>query len=289
MTTQQLTHQKFKSVGYKKEFGFQLVKMEDIFSFKPSKKKNPFKPHRIDFFTLLLLTNGTMTHEVDFIDYKMTEGDCLFIAKGQIHKFDKTPNYNGYGIIFTEEFMLRHFSLSAFSKISFLCNYHLNPSFFSDFGDREILIKALKRESSLNLGHIKPDVIASILTIFLLKAQLQAGHVLNSYKGNYAKFIKFQEMVISKYAETRAAKDYANFLNITYKRLNNLCKTFTKKTAKEYINDYIILDAKRFLVTSDLPIKEIAYNCGFQEVTNFLKFFKRLTNYTPKEFREIRE
>ena len=127
MLREDLHRTSFESVGYKKEFGFQLLKMEDVFSFKPSTKKNPFKPHRINFFALLLLTEGEMTHEVDFVEYKMTKGDCLFISKGQIHKFDKSPTYKGHGIIFTEEFMLHHFSLSAFSKISFLFNYHLNP------------------------------------------------------------------------------------------------------------------------------------------------------------------
>lgn len=286
MIQNKLHHTNFESVGRKKEFGVQLLKMEDVFSFKPSAKKNPFEPHRINFFTLLLLTEGSMTHEVDFIEYKMTKGDCLFISKEQIHKFDKSPTYRGYGIIFTEEFMLHHFSISAFSKISFLYNYHLNPSLFSDFGDRDLLIKALKREFSLELGKIKADVIASILTVFLLKAQLHTSHALNSFKGDYEKFMKFQELVTSKYTKTRAAKNYADFLNITYKQLNKLTKTFTKKTAKEYINDFIILEAKRRLVNTNIPIKQIAYECGFKEVTNFLKFFKKITNYTPKEFRE---
>ncbi|MEM7486773.1 MAG: helix-turn-helix transcriptional regulator [Bacteroidota bacterium] len=262
--------------------------MEDVFSFKPSTKKNPFKPHRINFFALLLLTEGEMSHEVDFVEYKMTKGDCLFISKGQIHKFDKSPTYKGHGTIFTEEFMLHHFSLSAFSKISFLFNYHLNPCLFSDFGDRDILINALKRETSLDLGNIKADVIGSILTVFLLKAQLYTSHALNSDKEDYENFSKFQKLVASKYSRTRAAKNYAEFLNITYKRLNKLSEAFTKNTAKEYINDHIILEAKRRLVTTNFPIKEIAYECGFNETTNFLKFFKKRTGNTPKEFRAFR-
>ncbi|MEM8908060.1 MAG: helix-turn-helix domain-containing protein, partial [Bacteroidota bacterium] len=253
---------KFESVGFKKEFGFQLLEMKDVFSFKPA-KKNPFVPHRIDFFAILLLAEGEMTHEVDFVKYKMNEGDCLFIAKGQIHKFDKSPTYKGYGLIFTEEFLLHHVSPSAFSKISFLYNYHLNPLLFKDFGDRDIFVRALKRELSLNLGRIKADVAASMLTVFLLKAQLHTSHPLKSYDGDYQQFMQFQRLVTSKYMHTRTARHYAIFLNMNYKQLNKLCVAFTKKTAKEYLNNYIVLEAKRRLATTNRPVKQIAFECGF--------------------------
>ncbi|MEM1121561.1 MAG: AraC family ligand binding domain-containing protein, partial [Bacteroidota bacterium] len=168
----ELPHTQFESMGFKQEFGFQLLNLEDAFSLTPSTKKSLFEPHSTNFFTVLLLVEGEMTHEVDFIKYKMMEGDCLFISKGQIHKFDKSPTYKGYGFIFTEEFVLHHMSSSAYSKINFLYNHHLNPSRFRDFGDRDIIVHSLKRELSLEQGKIKADVIAALLTVLLLKAQL---------------------------------------------------------------------------------------------------------------------
>ncbi|WP_299218648.1 helix-turn-helix transcriptional regulator [uncultured Aquimarina sp.] len=289
MEKDEFIHTLFECDEPKKGFGFQLFKMEDVFTLKSSSNKNPFASHRINFFTLLLMTQGEMTHQVDFIKYDMVEGDCLFISKEQIHKFDKSPTYKGYVLIFSEDFLLRHVSLSAFAKISFLSNYHLNPSFFKDFGDINLFISLLKRELSLELGAMKEDIVASILTVFLLKAQLHTSHALKSYFGNYGQFAKFQTLVASKYKDTRLVKNYAAFLNIPLKQLNNLCRTFTEKTAKEYISNYIILEAKRCLVATNIPIKQIAYDCGFNEATNFLKFFKKITGATPSEFREFRE
>nr|WP_297916350.1 helix-turn-helix domain-containing protein [uncultured Allomuricauda sp.] len=282
-------HSQFECDKHGRDFGYRLLKMEDVFSFETSStSKDPFKSHRIDFFTLLLLMEGEMTHEVDFIAYKMMAGDCLFISKEQIHKFDKTSSYKGYILIFTEEFLLKHLSLSAFSKISFLSNYHLNPSLFKTFGDMEIFVNALQRELSFNLGVIREDIVASMLTVFLLKAQLRTSHALKSYYGDYGQFVKFQNLVSTKYKYTRSAKYYANLLNIPYKQLNKLSRAFSKKTAKEYINNYIILEAKRNLVATNAPVKEIAYKCGFKEATNFIKFFKRITGDTPVRFREMR-
>ncbi|MEN0002995.1 MAG: helix-turn-helix transcriptional regulator [Bacteroidota bacterium] len=278
---------KFDFFEGKQNFNFRLFPIDEVFSFKLTAKKNPFKSHRTNFFTLLLLTKGKMTHFIDFKAYEMTEGDCLFISKEQIHKFDSSPAYEGYGFVFTEEFMLQHFSLSAFSKISFLYNYHLNQPLFKDFKDQETFLRALKREFSLNLGKVEADVVASILSVFLLKAQFHIGLELKVNKSDYTQFNQFQKLVASKYSETRIARHYALMLNTTHKQLNKLCQAFTGKTTKAYISRYILIEAQRQLVTTNLPIKQIAFHCGFSEATNFLKFFKMNTGLSPKEFRAV--
>ncbi|MEM9000874.1 MAG: helix-turn-helix domain-containing protein [Bacteroidota bacterium] len=274
--------------GLIREIGFQWIRIEDIFSLKNLPCGSPFVAHRIKYFTLLLVTEGEMVHEVDFTSYKIAKGDCLFISKEQVHKFDKSISSKGYVLNFSENFMLRNFSLSAFSKISFLSNYVLNPSLFKDFGDTELFITALERELSLELGKIKENLVAAMLTVFLLKAELHVGHALKSYHGDFGTFSRFQQLVSTNYRDSRSAKHYAHLLNISYKQLNNLSKVFTERTVKEYINNYIILEAKRSLVATNMPIKEIAYECGFKEATNFVKFFKRTTHDTPMKFREMR-
>ncbi|MEM6829521.1 MAG: helix-turn-helix transcriptional regulator [Bacteroidota bacterium] len=278
----------FESVGFKKEFGTQLLKLEHVFLDKPNSENNPFVPSRINFFTIILVTEGKMTHEVDFVAYEMTKGDCLFIAKGQIHKFDPSPTYRGYGLIFTEEYMLHHISASALSKTSFLYTNHINPLFFKDFGDLNNLLGSLEKEFSFELGSVKIDVVASMLTVFLLKAQLYAKRPSTPVNVDYLEFIKFQRLVSDRFMQTRHASHYATFLGTTYKQLNKLCQACANRTVKEFINDYVILEAKRRLATTKLPIKHIAYECGFSEASNFLKYFKKLTDITPAQFREMK-
>ncbi|MEM8509553.1 MAG: helix-turn-helix domain-containing protein [Bacteroidota bacterium] len=274
--------------GSMQEFGFQWFKIEEVYSRKTSSDVDPFVSHRIHYFTLLLVTEGETSHEVDFITYTLQKGYCLFISPEQIHKFNTSSTCSGYVMHFTEDFMIRNFSQSAFSKISFLSNYVLNPSMFRDFGDIKLFITALEREFALDLGIVKENLVAAMLTVFLLKAQLHTGHALKSYHGDFGTFSKFQYLVSMYHKESRSAKHYANLLNISYKKLNNLSKALTKRTAKDYINDYMILEAKRRLAATNMSIKEIAYEFGFKEATNFIKFFKRATGDTPMKFREIR-
>ena len=285
MVVSEISEVRFESVGFKKEFGFQLLRLEDVFYREPSSERHPFKSSRINFFTIILVTEGEMTHEVDFTKYKMTKGDCIFISKGQIHKFDPSPVYKGYGLVFTEAYMLHYISPSALSKISFLYNNHLSPLNFNDDGDLDDLIRTMKKEFSYELGSIKADVVASMLTVFLLKAQLRTGDVLRTNRRDHQQFTRFQNLVASKYMETRKARQYAALLNMTYKQLNEVCKVITRKTAKEYIDAYVALEAKRRLALTELSVKLIAFECGFSEATNFLKFFKKEADITPKQFR----
>jgi AraC-like DNA-binding protein len=68
--------------------------------------------------------------------------------------------------------------------------------------------------------------------------------------------------------------------------LNTVSKTVVHQTAKAFIDSFVILEAKRLLVATTLSVKEISYECGFDEPTNFLKYFKKHTNLTPTQFRK---
>ncbi len=78
---------------------------------------------------------------------------------------------------------------------------------------------------------------------------------------------------------------YVNLLGINEKILSKEVKALTGKTPKVYIDSRTILEAKRLLSYSSLSIKEIGYNLGFDEPTNFNKFFRKHTAQTPAQFR----
>lgn len=276
----------FKTIGFEVNEGFHFLELEHVFEQHPPVGHSPYKPHRINFFALFLLTEGEVVHKVDFTEYKVTPRDCLMISKEQIHAFSPVHTYKGYLILFSEEFMLNYFSRSAISKISQLYNYQLNPPIFYDVSEHDFIIEIIKKELALDLGEMKADILASILTTFLLKLEHRAKNKLTTYSKDDEQFLQFQKLVASKYTETRKARDYADQLFISYKQLNNLCKSVAVRTAKEYIDNYVVLETKRYLSCTNLSVKEMAYQCGFDEPTNFQKFFKNKTGITPAHFRD---
>ncbi|MDF2154566.1 helix-turn-helix domain-containing protein [Vibrio sp. CAU 1672] len=91
-------------------------------------------------------------------------------------------------------------------------------------------------------------------------------------------------MLEQQFQQSREAIHYAEQLHTTYKTLNHICKLATNQTAKQLIDGYTILEAKRRLVLDQPPIQQLAYDVGFDDASNFVKFFKKHTSLTPARF-----
>ena len=68
--------------------------------------------------------------------------------------------------------------------------------------------------------------------------------------------------------------------------MNQATSKVLGKSPKELIDDRILLEAKRLLVHGNKSIKEIGFELGFEEPTNFIKYFRKHIGKTPMEFRE---
>jgi AraC-like DNA-binding protein len=276
----------FDSTENKKDF--ELINLSKLFNrIFTDLDHDPSNPHRISFFALLIVTKGTGKHQIDLKEYNIQEGTVLKIAKGQVHAFQKSPNYEGYLIIFTEDFVMNYFSKSSINLISHLYNYHLTSPFSIDKVGNNVFIKQLNKELENNNTFAQNNIIAALLDLYLLK--LERDTTISETKINksnhYNTFIQFKDLVESSYTGTRNVKDYANKMFVSTKLLNKVVKEFTINTAKAFIDNYVILEIKRSLVSTHKSIKEIAFEIGFDEVTNFTKFFKKNIGITPKEYR----
>ena len=102
--------------------------------------------------------------------------------------------------------------------------------------------------------------------------------------------------VLGRYHDFRAAVErefrrwhqvgpYAEHLGYSPKSLDRSCRAAAAMTAKRVIVERILLEAKRLLAHSQLPVASISHQLGFDEATNFVKYFKRETGTTPNQLR----
>ncbi|WP_025764502.1 helix-turn-helix domain-containing protein [Dyadobacter tibetensis] len=252
---------------------------------------NPRLPHRISFFALLIVTDGAGVHQVDLQNYPIKSGDVLKIAKGQVHAFQEDFLYQGYLVVFTEEFILKYFSGSSIDFVSRFYNYHISaPLIHAESYIRDFLPQ-IRAELEIQNSYAQKEIIAKMMELFLLRLerlsnQQHAPDVSFNHK-HQSIFFAFKEMLESEDRNSRNVKDYADRLNISAKHLNSIIREITLNTAKYFIDQYIILEIKRYIVCSTLSLKEIAFKCGFDEVTNFTKFFKKNMGVTPKEYKTL--
>lgn len=248
---------------------------------------NPRQPHRITFFTLLLVTKGMGNHHIDLKTYDLKRGSVLKIAKGQVHAFQGNITYDGYLVIFTEDFVLKYFSKSSIDFISHLYNYHISEPLVEECPFNESFVEECTQELRTGNTYAQKNIIAKLLELYLLRLERLSHTTLSAKldKKNYPLFFRFKTLVEKNYKEMRNVKDYAEAMAISTKHLNSIVQGFTLNTAKSFIDQYVVLEIKRTMLSTDLSVKEIAYNHGFDEVTNFTKFFKKHTQLTPKQYK----
>jgi YesN/AraC family two-component response regulator len=97
---------------------------------------------------------------------------------------------------------------------------------------------------------------------------------------------KFIELVERNYTKQRELKFYAEKLALTPKHISLVVKRSSGKSATEWIEKYVILDAITQLTSTDKSIKEIAYNLGFPSQSFFGKYFCRIVGASPAEYRK---
>ncbi len=267
--------------------GFQFYILEDLITdaLKP-KDHSPYLPHRLNFYAILIITGGEVNHIVDFKVHTLRKGDVMAISKGQIHAFEEGAEYKGYLAVFSEAFMQKYMAQSSIARINHLYNYFLKQEKITNPDYNQKLFNTLKEELKSDSSSL-PNIVASLLTVYLLKLNDEnISEVKSSADNKYLEYFnQFKLLVEQNYSKTRDAKEYASDIAISYKHLNDVCKEIVKTTAKAFIDSYVVLEAKRMLVSTSLSVKEIAFTLGFDEPTNFLKYFKKHTSLTPVEFR----
>jgi AraC-like DNA-binding protein len=98
-------------------------------------------------------------------------------------------------------------------------------------------------------------------------------------------FEQFLRVLSETFRKERSVNYYANKLFLTSKHLSRVVKEISGKTAGEWIDDFVILEAKALLRSSEKSIQEISEALHFANQSFFGKYFKHHTGMSPKEYR----
>ena len=254
-------------------------------------KEHSSKPHSHSFYQIVWFHSNNGKHHVDFKSYDIKKDRIFFIAKNQIHYFEKRNDYQGVLLHFNESFILQNEK-----DIEIFINYDLfnNPEapFFDVFpkqtSELEIYYDQIKNElkNVHTFGH--QSILTNILKSFLITIEREKRKHQKTDSSPEISFsmLNFRKLLEKNYRNNYSVSDYAKELSISTKTLNNIIKSATGKTVSKIINERIILEAKRQLFHTCSFVNEIGYDLGFQDHSYFVKFFKKQVNITPSEFRK---
>lgn len=275
-----------------KELGFKITPNRDLL-LNENLDYNPFRPHRIRFYAMLLILEGEGVHYIDFKKYKYQAGNIIFISKEQVHAFEKNMERNAYFLLFTEEFLEKGSTNSNLMQQLSLYNYHLYPPVI-ELNEQQIAVFAnlaqrMKEESDATKDLLTEEIIHASLKIFLCFAERirKEKRKLVPRSKYHEEYVQFQKLLSKHILESRKVQFYADALHISSKKLNRITQEMLGQNAKQYISDFLIIEIKRLLMNTSLTITEIGYQSGFEETTNFVKYFKKQTGMNPSQFREL--
>ena len=97
---------------------------------------------------------------------------------------------------------------------------------------------------------------------------------------------KFMLLLGQHFKRERSISFYASKLYITPKYMTSLIKKTSGRSAMEWINDYVIMEAKNLLRYSDMSIQEISEYLNFSNQSFFAQYFKRFSGHSPSDYRK---
>ncbi|MEX0287989.1 MAG: helix-turn-helix domain-containing protein [Flavobacteriaceae bacterium] len=261
-------------------------------------------PFRHEFYAIALKVVGKGVvisgHHTDF-----PEGSTIFFnSPFQILSWDIVPDWSGFYIMFTQDFLaksnhlqdlLSHF---AFLKIEKAVPFEV---------DKEDVKTILSLYESIRLEYHQEntDKFLLIESYVLLLLNYVKRYFRKNISENEAEqeirktdlklLTRFQTLIetnfypdaeLSSLKNLHATSHYAERLNIHPNHLNAVVKQITGHTAKQHIQNHILQLAKSRLIHTQESVKEIAYSLYFDSPNNFSSFFKKLTSTTPNTFRK---
>ncbi len=273
--------------------GIEIFTLENLINRANSNKgfdHDPEKAHQLEFYMLVFYTEGKTKQLVDFMWHEVQKNTIIYLVKGQINAFQFNEEVKGFVILFTEEYFKERLSKLPKDTVIRLFTSHLfSPKVKITESSRVIdYIKLFydefyREENTFN----KKNIINYLYNIVFSKLETlkkdQTFYLQDSSKLEV--FLKFKSLVEENFSKSRNAEFYAKKLNITYKHLNVISKAVINSTAKQFIDEVVILEAKRQLINSSIKSTELAYLMGFDDPTNFVKYFKKHTKLTPNSFK----
>lgn len=254
-------------------------------------------PHVHLFYEIIWFKETGGYHAIDLQQYPVKANTLFFLSPGQVHHFDGETLHKGIVVKFCTDFLKEEKDNDdVFIKYNVFNAFDTTPyCVITDETAEQLqfIINKMEEEKKRDgaFGHL--DMLRSLVKIFLIQICRKGikNEVLsaNRMKASHQLYMQFRKLLEKKYKKMHVVADYAQELNVSVKTLANSVNEYSGKSPLAFINDRIILEAKRLLRFTDLAIKEISYLLGFEDSSYFVKFFKRKTNILPKDFRDMHQ
>lgn len=268
---------------------FRLQRMENIYD---SAGGGIDEPHRHDYYTVILVEAAEGFHVMDDHKFTFNSLEVHFVSPGQVHQAALNARPKGSVMTFSRSFLIQNNIPESFiSNINLFQNFGNTPPLKLDQATFQRLSKIIDEmenclTADLNYGSRAAGALLQLFLIYCNNSSALNTTQLDEENAGICILRDFKKLVEERYKEWHKVKAYAEEMHISSKHLSQTVKDLTGKVAKDHIQDRLALEAKRLLLHTNLSVKEVAYEIGFEEPLHFSGFFKKRVEVSPRQFRQ---
>lgn len=245
------------------------------------------EPKKLTHAIIVICTSGHSRIRINLKEYEIESPMLVTLMPGQIvEAIDQSTNFNGYAIALSRRFIDMVNLPGWQAQYMTLYNNPVNE-ISSDVMSAVLIFYTILYRAAANAENpFRLQVIENLIRVFYyggINTFNKRDNISPSYKNSIVE--RFIELVEENYRSERLIGFYADKLCITPKYLSKLVKENTGRSAGEWIESHVILEARAMLQSSDLTIQQIATSLNFPNQSFFGKYFKRAMGISPKQYR----
>src|SRR5258705_6035188 len=268
------------------KFEFQVFRFEDLL--KDTSRSIP--PNRWSYHRIGLIKQGTGEFTTGIHKYQASKNTLVVIPSRVITSSRNwSLDMEGYLMLFNMDYCLQSSFPHQYIESKKILSSSLQPYVhLMDEQAKEVqdIFEIILKEKQGNDNHKDELIALKIIELLILSERLFEEQLqLETNLPTIDIIKKFIDLLEVNFAKERSVGFYAKQLNVHPNHLNSLIKKHTSITAKESIQNRLLLETKYLLHSTNLSIKEISHQVGFNDPNYFTVFLRRLENISPGNYR----
>jgi AraC-like DNA-binding protein len=257
-------------------------------SFEQLHQHVPFRhvPHRHDFYHVVWVESGCGTFIRDGQSCPVRPGSLIFVPPGQVHTWQWKQTLQGYLLSF-EPASLFSQKDRPYRVLHELAQWSTSAKDQGQVNDTvSDLLRARFEDLAREFGsneEFRDDMLrAQVTALLICLHRLCVGRVPIEIQEHFSPLTsRFLSLLEREEGKLHRASHYLSALSVSSRTLVNAVLSETGKSPSAWIRDRTLLEARRLVTYTDLTISEIAYRLNFQNVSYFVRFYRRQAGLSP--------
>lgn len=248
-------------------------------------------PHRHDHYCCFFLEEGTIDFNIDFHPVQVNQNSLLVSYPGQVHQFISCREYKGWALSFSAGLVddnARMLIEKSFENVALLTLKSEEIDWFKKLFDLIYTVLNIDNKAPFN-AQLRRSLLDSFVYQACYLYQLQQEARTEKHTSRNVDIAKrFCTLLQKNFKVMKKPSEYAEKMNLSVSYLNDTVKSVTGFSLTYLIQQEIFGEAQRLLFYSEMSVKEISYNLGFEDDKYFIRLFGKTIGTSPASFRKNR-